>query len=127
MVTNEAMYREFNEVYLPDLSHFVLPIVHEDELGSECVGSGVSINILGRHFVASARHCLEHNPREFRGHLTHPVSNPEVPDAGIARIIDCLFGTMYSALTGRLVEPGRVLLHRNPHTPRPDQLGTVHF
>jgi hypothetical protein len=61
------MYREFNTTYLPDLSRFVVPIFHEDEYGTESLGTGVFVNILGRHFVASARHCIERNPRIMLG------------------------------------------------------------
>ena len=52
MVTNEDMHREFNSTFLPDLSRFVVPIFHEDEYGAESLGTGVFVNILGRHFVA---------------------------------------------------------------------------
>lgn len=46
--------REFNDLYLPDLLRYVVAVTQNpDELGS-----GVLVNVQGRHFVATAAHCI---------------------------------------------------------------------
>lgn len=50
--------KEFNDHHLPHLLRYVVPILWNPlELGS-----GVLLTIQGRHFVASAAHCIQSNP-----------------------------------------------------------------
>jgi hypothetical protein len=56
-------YADFEKKHLPNLYKFVIAIAHEDEHGKESLGSGVLINLNDRHFIATARHCIERNPR----------------------------------------------------------------
>ncbi len=58
-----AEYLELEARYLPDLYKFVVAIAHENETGEDCIGSGVLVNIRGRHFIATAKHVMERNPR----------------------------------------------------------------
>jgi hypothetical protein len=50
---------EFHDLYLPDLFRYVVPIVWNPGQ----VGSGVLVNVQGRHFVATAAHCIKDNPK----------------------------------------------------------------
>jgi hypothetical protein len=50
--------REFNEFHLPHLLRYVVPILW-NPLNA---GSGVLVQIQGRHFVASAAHCITSGP-----------------------------------------------------------------
>jgi hypothetical protein len=66
---DQTLYREFaqfNTAYLPDLNRFVMPIVHRDDKGRPCIGSGVWTNVQGRHLVATAKHCIQHDPYLIR-------------------------------------------------------------
>lgn len=54
---------EFGETHLQALKRYVVIIAHKDKKGEECIGSGVSVCIGGKHLVATARHCIEHDPR----------------------------------------------------------------
>jgi hypothetical protein len=56
-------YTEVEKRLLPDLYKFVVAIAHENEDGDECLGSGVLVNLEGRHFIATAKHVMERNPR----------------------------------------------------------------
>ena len=56
-------YAEVEKRYLPDLYQFIVPIAHERDDGSECIGSGILVNLSGRHFIATAKHCIQHDPR----------------------------------------------------------------
>jgi hypothetical protein len=61
------VYLDFSNSHLPDLFRYVTAIAHIDEDGNEAIGSGVFVQIHGRHFVATARHCIENNPRLLLG------------------------------------------------------------
>jgi hypothetical protein len=56
-------YTDVEKRYLPDLYRFIVPIAHEGDDGTECIGSGVLVNLSGRHFIATAKHCIQHDPR----------------------------------------------------------------
>ena len=60
---NALDYAEVVRCYLPHLYQYIVPIAHEDDDGEESIGSGVLVNINGRHFIATAKHCIEHDPR----------------------------------------------------------------
>jgi hypothetical protein len=63
MVDDSAhLYAEFSAHHLPDLFNYVVPILN----GNKELGSGVLVNWHGRHIVATARHCIEKQPRVFR-------------------------------------------------------------
>jgi hypothetical protein len=61
-MTDSQRYDHFIANYLPDLVNYVVPIFN----GNNELGSGVVINDHGRHFVVTAKHCIEHQPRVFR-------------------------------------------------------------
>jgi hypothetical protein len=62
------LYEEFDQVHYPHLSRYVVSIAHEDEdPGTDKIGSGVSVAFGGRHFIATAGHCIKRNPRVMRG------------------------------------------------------------
>jgi hypothetical protein len=50
--------KEFNDFHLPHLVQFVVPILWNPMNA----GSGVLVDVQGRHFVASAAHCIQSNP-----------------------------------------------------------------
>lgn len=50
--------KEFNDIHLPHLLRFVVPILWNPMNA----GSGVLVDVQGRHFVASAAHCIQSNP-----------------------------------------------------------------
>ena len=54
---------EFGETHLQALKRYVVIIAHKNKKGQECIGSGVSVCIGGKHLVATARHCVERDPR----------------------------------------------------------------
>ncbi len=61
------MYREHEAVHNPALSRYVVMIAHEDaETGNESIASGVLIGWEGRHLVATAKHCIQRDPRVLR-------------------------------------------------------------
>jgi hypothetical protein len=61
-------YIDFSTNHLPSLFKYVVPIGHEDEDdGEESIGSGVMVNVHGRHFIATARHCIKQKPRVMIG------------------------------------------------------------
>ncbi len=58
------MYEEFVNVHNPNLFNYVVLIIHENvDAGEENVGSGVMVGMDGRHFIATAAHCMKRNPR----------------------------------------------------------------
>jgi hypothetical protein len=63
-------YNDFVQNHLPNLYQFVIGIAHEDANGVEGIGSGVFVKLKDRHFIASARHCIEYNPRVMLGAFT---------------------------------------------------------
>ena len=62
-------YADFAKNHLPELYQFIVAIAHEDDEGNESIGSGVLVNLNGRHFVATAKHCIEHDPRVIHRHF----------------------------------------------------------
>jgi hypothetical protein len=61
LATNEVIrpmdeHPEFREHYLADLINYVTPILQKEPLE---LGSGVLINVQGRHFIATAAHCID--------------------------------------------------------------------
>jgi hypothetical protein len=60
----EDLYAEFQKDHLPNLFKYVVPIAHENtDNRRESIGSGVLVNLNGRHYVATAAHCIKLNPR----------------------------------------------------------------
>jgi hypothetical protein len=62
-------FQEVWNSYIPDLYKFVVPIAHKDEHGKECLGSGVFVNLSGRHFIATAAHVIKDDPRILNDHF----------------------------------------------------------
>jgi len=56
-------YAEFVTVHYPNLFSYVVLVIHENAAGEERMGSGVMVRMDGRHLIATAAHCMEHNPR----------------------------------------------------------------
>lgn len=65
--------REFYTLYLPQLISYVVPVLQNKKKDVE-LGSGVLVNANGRHFVATAKHCIDADVRVIRS------SNPLQPD-----------------------------------------------
>ena len=59
--------REFYTLHLPHLFGYVVPVLNAKK-GDACpaIGSGVLVNVSGRHFVATARHCIKDDVRVGR-------------------------------------------------------------
>jgi hypothetical protein len=49
-------YCDVERQYLPDLYQCTVAIAHEGRDGEESIGSGVLVNLNGRHFIATAKH-----------------------------------------------------------------------
>lgn len=58
-------HQEFYSLYLPQLIAYVVPVVQWKGGGIE-VGSGVLLNVSGRHFIATAKHCIDAKVRAIR-------------------------------------------------------------
>jgi hypothetical protein len=56
---------EFYTLYLPHLISYVVPVLQSKKGGIE-IGSGVLVNASGRHFVATAKHCIDADVRVIR-------------------------------------------------------------
>jgi|GEM_PF-6185354 len=80
------LYLDFANKYLPDLFKFVVPIVHQGENGREYLGSGVLVNTNDRHFIASARHCIERDPRPIIGDDFFVERNRIVPKQTVREV-----------------------------------------
>ena len=52
----------FRALHLETLINYVIPIVD----GALDLGSGVLVNVRGRHFVATARHCIDDAPKAMK-------------------------------------------------------------
>jgi hypothetical protein len=61
---------EIRDKHMPYLFQSVILIAHENDDGEECIGSGVFVKLNDRHFVATAKHCIEHDPRVVFGRFT---------------------------------------------------------
>jgi hypothetical protein len=57
--------REFYTLHLPHLINYVVPVLQSKDGGIE-IGSGVLVCASGRHFVATAKHCIDANVRVVR-------------------------------------------------------------
>jgi hypothetical protein len=57
--------REFYTLHLPHLISYVVPVLQSKRGGIE-IGSGVLVNAGGRHFVATAKHCIDADVRVVR-------------------------------------------------------------
>lgn len=62
--------REFYTLYLPQLIGYVVPVLQNKKKNVE-LGSGVLVNANGRHFVATAKHCIDADVRVIRS--TNPL------------------------------------------------------
>ncbi len=63
-------HREFYTLHLPSLIAYVVPVLQSKDGGIE-IGSGTLVNAGGRHFVATAKHCIDANVRVVRS--TNPI------------------------------------------------------
>jgi len=63
-------YREFYTLHLPHLISYVVPVL-QSKNGRVEIGSGVLVNADGRHFVATAKHCIDADVRVIRS--TNPL------------------------------------------------------
>jgi hypothetical protein len=61
---------EFYTLHLPHLISYVVPVLQSKKGGVE-IGSGVLVTAGGRHFVATAKHCIDADVRVVR--RTHPL------------------------------------------------------
>ncbi|NQT38956.1 MAG: hypothetical protein HQ581_15775 [Planctomycetes bacterium] len=62
--------REFYTLHLPYLISYVVPVLQSKKRRVE-VGSGVLVNAGGRHFVATAKHCIDADVQVIRS--TNPL------------------------------------------------------
>jgi hypothetical protein len=62
-MSEEEIQADFEANHIPNLYRYSVLIAHENEDGTESIGSGTTISINGRHFIATAAHCMVHNPR----------------------------------------------------------------
>jgi hypothetical protein len=60
-------HEEFADTHLLNLKQYVVMVAHRGEFGDEKIGSGVLVNIGGRHLVATAAHCIKDDPRVIPG------------------------------------------------------------
>jgi hypothetical protein len=65
------LYREFSTHHLPKLTNYVVAVVSDGNNGPDA-GSGTLVNVGGRHFVATAAHCIGRNTRVLAS--TRPLS-----------------------------------------------------
>jgi hypothetical protein len=65
-------HKEFNDHHLPHLLRYVVPIMWNPMN----LGSGVLVNIGGRHFAASAAHCIQQRPVVMIAPAPVSVNNP---------------------------------------------------
>jgi trypsin-like peptidase len=56
-------YADVTKRDLPHLYQCIVAIAHKGDDDEESIGSGVYVNINGRHLIATARHCIERAPR----------------------------------------------------------------
>lgn len=63
-------YREFYTLHLPHLISYVVPVL-QSKRGNVEIGSGVLVNANGRHFIATAKHCIDADVRVVRS--TNPL------------------------------------------------------
>src|SRR5438270_3856158 len=61
------VYTNFATNHLPALLKYAVAIAHEDDDGTACIGSGVFVTARGRHFIATAEHCIRRNPQVMVG------------------------------------------------------------
>lgn len=73
---------EFNNLYLPDLLRFVVAIFSR----SGELGSGVLVNVGGRHLVATAAHCIDNHPQVMI--CTSPVNVHRPVEMRGVRVLD---------------------------------------
>jgi hypothetical protein len=52
-------YQESRSVYLPNLINYVVPVIQERKNKGAQIGSGVLVGAEGRHFIATAGHCID--------------------------------------------------------------------
>jgi hypothetical protein len=86
----EEVVREVADVHYRHLFSYVILIEHEDEdNGAESVGAGVLVGIGGRHFIATAAHCVRRNPRVMRDEMWDEANRNLVPrrDGRILRTV----------------------------------------
>jgi hypothetical protein len=59
--------REFYSLHLPYLIGYVVPVL-QSKKGDVELGSGVLVKVNGRHFVATAKHCIDADVRLIRSY-----------------------------------------------------------
>ena len=77
----EQLIKETELAHYPLLYRQVVMIVHEheDTGAPQQIGAGVLANVEGRHFVASAAHCIRRNPRVIREAQWNQNTNALLP------------------------------------------------
>ena len=58
-------YLEFYSLHLPHLINYVVPVLQLKN-GNIEIGSGVLVRASGRHFIATAKHCIDAKVRAVR-------------------------------------------------------------
>ncbi len=76
--------REFYTLHLPHLISYVVPVLQSKKRRVE-IGSGVLVNAGGRHFVATAKHCIDADVRVIRS--TNPLQRAGTTGTRPLRII----------------------------------------
>jgi hypothetical protein len=96
----EQVTEETSLAHYPELYRRVVMIVHEHEdTGTpHQIGSGVLVNVEGRHFVATAAHCIRRNPCVIREGQWNPNTSAPLPQrsaviirAGTHKLLDIGF------------------------------------
>jgi hypothetical protein len=78
------LYKEFSTHYLPHLTNYIVGVVTDGDEKNE-MGSGVLVNMGGRHFVATAAHCIRRNTRVLMSVV--PLDRDQTAEARRVRII----------------------------------------
>lgn len=78
-----ARYKEASK-HLPNLFELVPLIAHKNEDGKEMAGSGVYLRLGNHHFIGTAKHCIENDPRiitakNFKSSLNMVLNPIHVP------------------------------------------------
>jgi hypothetical protein len=77
--------REFYTLHLPHLINYVVPVLQSKNGGIE-IGSGVLVNVRGRHLIATARHCIDADVRVVRS--ATPIQQTGTTTTKPLRILD---------------------------------------
>lgn len=78
-------YHEFYTLHLPHLISYVVPVL-QSKNGRVEIGSGVLVNVKGRHFVATAKHCIDADVRAIQS--TNPLQHSGTTSARPLHILN---------------------------------------